>query len=231
MNIVSIIPARGGSKSIPRKNIVPVCGTPLIGWSIKQSLKTQLINHTFVTTNDDEIAEVSEKYGAKIIRRPESISGDFASSEDALLHALDVIENEYKITPDFVVFLQATSPLRKSDDIKKCIEQIITEGNDSIFSGCKLEDFLIWENEESRWKSFNYDYRNRGIRQQRKPQFVENGSIYIFKPSIIREYKNRLGGKISFFEMEFWQTWEIDEPEDIELVGFFLKAKIKNTGQ
>jgi CMP-N,N'-diacetyllegionaminic acid synthase len=227
MDIITIIPARGGSKSIPKKNIYPICGQPLIYWSIQQSINTELISHTFVTTDDDLIAETSKKAGAKIIKRPDEISGDMASSEAALIHALQVIKDEYKILPDMVVFLQATSPIRRKDDIGNCIKKLLVENSDSIFSGCLLEDFLIWENDGGKWQSYNYDYLNRGLRQQRKPQYVENGSIYVFKPEILLNYNNRLGGKISYYEMEFWQTWEIDNPEDIEIVEAFMNLKIK----
>lgn len=227
MNIISIIPARGESNSIPKKNIITVYGKPLIGWTIEQSINTKIINYTFVTTDNDEIAEISARFGAKVIKRPESISGDMASAE-ALIHALEFVRSNYQFEPDLIVFLQATSPLRKQDDISNCIKKLIDEESDSIFSGCFLEDFLIWENVENKWQSFNFDYLNRGMRQQRKPQFVENGSIYVFKPSILTNYNNRLGGKISLFEMEFWQIWGMDNPCDIEIVESFMKFKLKN---
>jgi len=182
VTIISIIPARGGSKSIPGKNIYPVSGKPLIGWTIEQSVKCKLISKTFVTTDDDEIAEVSSRFGATIIKRPDSISGDLASSESALAHAIGVIRSEHNIDPDLVVFLQATSPLRKPDDINNCIQKMLDDNCDSLFSGCRLEDFLIWENDGKEWNSFNYNYKDRGLRQQRKPQYVENGFIYVFKP-------------------------------------------------
>ena len=95
--IISIIPARGGSKGIPGKNIIPVAGKPLLAWTIEQSLNAKSVDSTYVTTNNDEIAEVAREYGAKIIWRPESISGDEASSEVALLHAIDHLRKEKKV--------------------------------------------------------------------------------------------------------------------------------------
>ena len=105
------------------------------------------------------------------------------------------------------MFLQATSLLRKKDDIKKAIKKIVGDRADSLFSGSKFEDFIFWEERNGKWESVNFDYKNRGRRQSRKPQFVENGSIYIFKPEVIRKYNNRIGGKLSLYEMDFWQTW------------------------
>ena len=229
MNIISIIPAGGDSKGISKKNIIQICGKPLIGWTIEQSINAKLITHTFVSTDSDEIAAVSKRFGAEIIMRPDSISGDIAFFEDVLKHSLDFVKTKYKVEVDLIVFLQATSPLRKSTDIDACIEKLLEDNSDSIFSGCLLEDFLIWENIGDKWQSSNYNYLNRGLSQQRTPQYVENGSIYVFKPEILTKQNNRLGGKITFYEMEFWQTLKIDRPDDIEIVETFLNAKIKHT--
>ena len=226
--IITIIPARGGSKGIPDKNIIPVAGKPLITWTIEQSIATKSIEWTYVSTNDYKIAAVAEKSGAKIIWRPEELCTDEATSESAILHALDFLELEEHITPSLVVFLQATSPLRKRDDIEKSISLFNKKKADSLFSGANLEDFLIWEKNNNTWVSKNYDYKNRGRRQKRKPQFVENGSIYIFKPEIIKKYRNRIGGKLELYKMEFWQTWELDTQEDIKLVEFYINTKLKS---
>lgn len=227
LKIVSIIPARGGSKGIPNKNIINIAGKPLIGWTIEQSINTNSINKTYVTTNDSKIAEISKEYGAEIIWRPENLSGDIATSESAILHALDYLKSTGTLEPDYVVFLQATSPLRKPDDIQKAIDRIIVDGADSLFSGAIFEDLLFWVNKKGAWESLNYDYKNRGIRQDRNPQFAENGSIYIFKPEVLKEYNNRIGRNFSLYKMQFWQTWQIDTEEDIELVEYFLEKKIK----
>ncbi|MBN2012334.1 acylneuraminate cytidylyltransferase [candidate division KSB1 bacterium] len=224
---VAIIPARGGSKGIPHKNIVPIAGKPLIGWTIEQAINTESISHTFVSTNDSDIAAISKKFGAEVIWRPDELSTDVATSESAILHALDWIEHDKKITPQAVVFLQATSPLRKQDDIQRAISVFKNKQADSLISGSLIEDFLIWEMRNGIWESVNFDYKNRGRRQDRNPQFVENGSIYIFKPEIIREYGNRIGKKMELYEMDFWQVWEIDNTDDIPLVEFYLNTKIK----
>ena len=226
MKIISIIPARGGSKGLINKNIIKIAGKPLITWTIEQSLKTKSIYKTYVSTNENQIANVSKQYGAEIIWRPEDICGDTATSESAIMHALDYFKEEQKMVPDYVVFLQATSPLRKRDDIEKAIKKIVNDEADSLISGSRLEDFLFWEERNGKWESVNFDYKNRGRRQNRKPQFVENGSIYILKPEILRKFNNRIGGKLTLYEMEFWQTWEIDTAADIDLIEFYLNKKI-----
>jgi len=231
MNIIAIIPARGGSKSIPKKNIMDFCGKPLIAWSIEQALDCALINSVYVSTDNEGIAEVSKKYGAEIIKRPAELATDTASSEQALLHAIDQIEKKNVENVDIVVFLQATSPLRASSDINNALRKFIDEGADSLFSAAILDDFLIWGKINDKFTSINYDYRNRGLRQDREKQYVENGSIYIFKPDILRKENNRIGGTIVLYEMEFWKTYEIDSYEDIEICEYYMKSKLSDKSQ
>jgi N-acylneuraminate cytidylyltransferase len=226
MRIVAIIPARGGSKSIHKKNLIDFCGKPLLTWSIEQALASLLVNKVYVSTEDQEIAVVSKKYGAGVIQRPIELSTDTASSEDALVHAIDRIEKEGGRNIDIVVFLQATSPLRNPADIDNALRKFIDQDADSLFSGAILEDFLIWGDENGKLESINYNYRNRGLRQTRKKQYVENGSIYIFKPAVLKKENNRLGGKIIVYEMEFWKSYEIDSYEDIEICEYYMRNKL-----
>jgi len=226
MRIVAIIPARGGSKSIHKKNLIDFCGKPLLTWSIEQALASLLVNKVYVSTEDQEIAVVSKKYGAGVIQRPIELSTDTASSEDALVHAIDRIEKEGGRNIDIVVFLQATSPLRNPADIDNALRKFIDQDADSLFSGAILEDFLIWGDENGKLESINYNYRNRGLRQTRKKQYVENGSIYIFKPAVLKKKNNRLGGKIIVYEMEFWKSYEIDSYEDIEICEYYMRNKL-----
>ena len=231
MRIIAIIPARGGSKGILKKNIIDFCGKPLLAWSIEHARGSSLVKDVYVSTDDDEITVVAEKYGAKVIKRPDEISGDTAKSEDALRHAIEEIQKNNPIKIDYVVFLQATSPLRESVDIDGAIKKIISENSDSLFSGADLKDFCIWKNSNGILESVNYDYKNRGRRQDFGEQYVENGSIYVFKPEILFRNNNRLGGKIALFKMEFWKSFEIDEPEDIEFCKniFQIKLLLKNS--
>ncbi len=226
-NIVCIIPARGGSKGIPRKNLLNLAGKPLIAWSIEQATASKYLQEmVYVTSDCDEILDVSAEYGANIIRRPVDISGDFSASESALVHALSEMGKTVK-NIDLVVFLQATSPLRETKDIDNAIENVLDGGYDSLFSASELHDFFIWSYEgEGNPKSLNYDYRNRKRRQDVKKQYVENGSIYVLKPEILSKYGNRLGGRIGISIMDTWKVHEIDNMENVELCEFYLRNKI-----
>ena len=221
--IISIIPARGGSKSIPKKNLVDFLGSPLISKTIQQSLNSKSINRTIVSTDDSETTDVSKEYGAEVIERPNNISGDDATTESALIHVLDTLKNKEHYIPDIVILLQATSPLRKKNDIDHAVQHFIDEKADSLISGSKFEDFLFWEKKIELWAPVNYNPNNRMRRQDRNPQFVENGSIYMFKPEILYKFNNRIGGRMVVFEMEFWQTWEIDTYDEIDLLSFYYK--------
>lgn len=225
MHTVAVIPARGGSKGLKNKNIHPVAGLPLLAWTVLQARHSRLVDRVFVTTDDAAIAAVAREYGAEVIDRPEELSGDKATSESAILHALGVIETASGLQPGAVVFLQATSPLRKPGDIDQAIELFRTEGADSLISVTRADDLTIWEQRNSVWSSVNFDYRNRGMRQDRPSQYIENGSIYMFTPDVLRTFGNRIGSRLSAFLMEFWQTWEIDTIEEIDLVEYYMYKK------
>lgn len=222
---IAIIPARGGSKGLKGKNIYPVAGRPLLAWSIMQALRSERVDRVFVSTDDPDIAAVAGRYGAGVIRRPAELAGDSASSESALLHAVEVLEREYAIPVGLVVFLQATSPLRKPGDIDRAIERFEAEGADSLISVTRLDDLTVWERQAHGWESVNFDFRNRGMRQERAPQYIENGSIYLVTPEVLRMCGNRIGNRLSVYEMEFWQTWEIDSLEEIDLIEFYMFKK------
>jgi N-acylneuraminate cytidylyltransferase len=223
MTTIAIIPARGGSKGIPRKNLKFIDDEPLIAYSILDAKESELVDKIFVSTDDLEISEVAQQYGAKIIIRPLELANDTASSESALLHALVEIENQ-GITPEIIVFLQCTSPIRTSQDIDQAIIQFKAENADSLLSVSPSYRFL-WENIDTIGKSINYDYRSRPRRQEMKPQYVENGSIYIFKPWVLKELNNRLGGKISLFLMKEEASIDIDSLIDFKIAEFFLKGE------
>ncbi|MDP2932751.1 MAG: acylneuraminate cytidylyltransferase family protein [bacterium] len=227
---IAIIPARGGSKGIPKKNIIDFCGKPLLAWTILQSKASSLLNEVYVSTDSDEISQIAESYGASVIKRPTEISGDNATSEQALTHALEHLYKKQSQPIDYVIFLQATSPLRETKDINSAIQTIIDKKADSLFSAAQLGDFLIWSNDQQGLKSLNYDHQNRKRRQDFGQQLVENGSIYVFKPEILKSLGNRLGGKIAYSLMELWKSFEIDDQEGLlfcqELFALKLKPKI-----
>lgn len=224
MKILCIIPARGGSKGIPKKNLIDFCGKPLLQWTIEQAKDSKLISSILVSSNNKEILELAMKCSTGWVVRPERISNDVATSEAALEHAINIFAG-YK--PDLIVFLQATSPLRTSQDIDNAINELIKNDYDSLFSACEIEDFLIWEKYmDGQLHSVNYDYKSRQRRQEIEKKYVENGSIYVFKPEILLKHNNRLGGKIGMYIMDKWKMHEIDDYESLELCEFLMNKKI-----
>ena len=146
---------------------------------------------------------------------------DTASSESALIHSLQALEAQ-NINPDLLVFLQCTSPIRTGAEIDQAIAKLKAEEGDSLVSVSPSHRFL-WEEVNGVAKSINYDYRHRPRRQDMNPQYVENGSIYVFKPWVLKENKNRLGGKISLYVMSEIAAVEIDSEEDFQMIEFFMR--------
>lgn len=215
--IISIIPARGGSKGILRKNIKLLNGIPLIAYSIEQSLNSKFVDSTYVSTEDSEIKEISEKYGAEVIDRPSHLADDRSSTESVLLHAAKLVNYDF----DYIVLLQPTSPLRFPEHIDKSIQMIVNQNADSLLSVCKNKSFL-WKADGT---SINYDFRNRPRRQDKEWEYIENGSIYVTSKNVLINSNNRLGGKIITYEMPNWMSFEIDDEFDFELVEHLVKTR------
>lgn len=232
MNI-AMIAARGGSKGIKDKNIISFCGKPLLAWSILQAQQCDAISSVWVTSDSNTILNVAKAYGANTILRPDDLSTDTSSSEDAWLHAFIEIEKRTTHQIDAIVALQATSPLREKKDLNMALENFYMNQRDSLFSATVLDDFLYWTKDPVKGlTSKNYDYKNRGRRQDREKQYLENGSFYIFKPHILIQNKNRLGGQIGMYMMDYWKSFEIDESKDIPLCeAIFNKFILKNLNQ
>ena len=222
MIIDSIILARGGSRGIPRKNIINFCGKPLIYWTIRQCLSSKNIRNVWVSSDSDEILKCAKDSGAKEITRPKKIANHNVSSEESWLHAIDYIEKKVGL-PDIILGPQVTSPLREFSDFDRAIEKFLKGSFDSMFSCSVAEDLFLWEESNGRLKSSNYDYLNRKMRQDLSKQYIENGSFYLFKPKILRQYKNRLGGKIGMIEMDFWKSFEIDNWTDVNMCSGLMK--------
>jgi len=220
----TIIPGRGGSKSVPRKNLRLLAGKPLIAYTIEQALGTLSVERVVVSTDDPEIGAVSEQYGAEVVWRPAELSGDTATSESALLHVLDHLRDTEGYEPDLVLFPQATSPLRAPNAFQEAFETLVKEGADSLFSACVFPGFL-WRREGGKLRSLNFDYRRRLRRQDAPEDLMENGSFFIFKTDLFREYKDRMVGKIAVYVMPAWDSFQVDEPGDLELIEHLLSVR------
>ncbi|KKU92394.1 MAG: hypothetical protein A3J46_01890 [Candidatus Yanofskybacteria bacterium RIFCSPHIGHO2_02_FULL_41_11] len=219
--IVSLIPARGGSKSIPYKNIKLMAGKPLLYWTCKAAKESKYIDEVYVSTEDAKIKEVvqSLKLGVKIIDRPAEFAQDTSSTESVMLHFATLIK-------DFNVLnlIQATSPFTTSEDLDQAIELFFENGWDSMLTGILYKKFY-WTLDG---KPLNYDYLHRPRRQEFEGVVNENGAFYLTKKEVLETYKNRLGGKIGVYVMPEEKAIDIDEPADWSLAESFLKKQLNN---
>lgn len=223
---ICIIPARGGSKSIPQKNLISFSGKPLIAWTIIQAKLSKYIDRLIVSSDSPEIISVAGEYGAETVLRPEELASDEASSESAIKHAI----SSFNLNPnDLIVFLQATSPLRGINDIDLSIKHLLESNADSLFSMSSIDDFTAWVKQDNgNLAGLNFDPKNRGRRQDRKNTYLENGSIYLFYKHVLDKHNNRFGKNIEMYPMSLWKSYEIDNPEDLEITEFFFQKYLFN---
>lgn len=222
--VVAIIPARGGSRGIPRKNLVDFCGKPLVAWSIEQATRAQGIDQVWVTSDSEEILQVAARYGARTVRRPPELAGDDAPSDAAWLHALEVIEGQ-GVAVDVVVGLQPTSPIREPADLEEALRLFHEEGLDSLLTCVPIRDFFIWRiGSDGRPVAVTYDYRHRLPRQALETHYLENGSFYIFRSAVLRTTGNRLGGRIGLYVMQKHKMFQIDASDDLVLCQAIMRS-------
>lgn len=221
---IAIIPARGGSKGIPRKNILPIAGKPLIAWMIEAAISAKSVGAVYVSTDCPEIAKVAREYGASIIWRPAELSGDFSSSESAILHAL---ETQYPgpTRPPITVFLQCTAPLTTASDIDGTIEALISKDADTAIAVSEFHYFLWEMDEDGNLQGINHNKAIRKMRQERKKQFIENGSVYAMRTTGFLNHKHRFFGKTAHYVVPHSRTIEIDEPLDINIAETLLQRR------
>ena len=221
-NIIVIIPARGGSKGIPKKNIINFLGKPLIEHSISYAKTSDLVSNIYVSTDCSEIAKVALKNTVNVIDRPQSISGDKASTESALIHTLKNITSK----PDAIVLLQPTSPLRPKNSLNEALNHFLNNSYDSLLSISPTHRFhWMIDNKKAIPK---YDFNNRPRRQDMKPEninYIENGSLYISTYENLVNNNNRLGGNIGYIIFDEKYSYEIDSMNDLQ----FLENLSKNT--
>jgi len=212
LKYLPLIPARGGSKGIPGKNIRECAGEPLIAWTIDAALKAMGV--AYVSTDDEEIADVAWQLGAKIIERPAILAADNSPTEDAVLHALG------KVGADAVVLLQPTSPTRTSWQIQQARDQFERYGYDSLLSVHAIRGHCLWElTPELGYRPL---YKTRVMRQKAPLYLVENGALYISKAWCYVEKGNRLAGKIGHYVMPH-ECPEIDTYSDLTRVAEILE--------
>ena len=210
--VLALIPARGGSKGIPGKNLQVVDGVPLICRSIRAAKSSRRVGRVLVTTDDEAIATASEREGASVIRRPDEIAGDTASSESALLHALEVLEHQGPLEAE-MVFLQCTSPFTTGVQIDSVLEALSDENCNSSFAVTAWHGFL-WR-ADGRGINHNPE-QPRQRRQDLEPAFLETGAIYAMNVAAFKRYGTRFCHPTKPVVLEQVGI-EIDTPDDLAL--------------
>ncbi|WP_114560613.1 acylneuraminate cytidylyltransferase [Desertihabitans aurantiacus] len=229
MTCIAIIPARGGSQGVPGKNLRPIGGIPLVARAVLSCRAASGIDHVFVSTDDAQIAAAAREAGAEIIHRPAELAGNTASSESALLHALDDVA-ERGIDPQIMVFVQCTSPFIRAEDLDTGVAMVRDGAADSVFSGIETYEFLWRDADETlppgtgQVVGQNHDASHRPRRQDRRPDFRETGAFYVMRTDGFRRAKHRFFGRTSVVPVSELTSLEIDTVEELELADAFARV-------
>ena len=214
MSAIAIIPARSGSVGIKDKNIRPFCGVPLLVRAVTTAKNADSVDRVVVTTDSEVYAAVSREAGAEVVMRPADLSTSEASSESALIHALETIKAGGESLPEWIVFIQCTSPFTRPEDIDGLVRVAEVDGADSGFTAVKTHRFLWRCAEYGAAEGVNHDKAVRLRRQDRETEFMENGAVYVMKTDAFLRHKHRFFGKTVIHEVPEYQGYEIDSEAD-----------------
>lgn len=215
MKIIAIIPARGGSKRIKHKNIVNLNGKPLIAFTI-EAAKDSNITNVIISTDNKHIAHTIHPFRCSVLRRPKRLATANSPTEATMLHILKMVDAKQF---DAVMLLQPTSPLRTAMHINEAIKKFEKSKANSLVSVCKPFHHFMWRGK----KPLNYDPQKRPMGQNIKQDYSENGAIYITKIDKFLECKCRIIPPVAIYEMDRWDSLEIDEEKDLEIVRLIIK--------
>lgn len=225
-SIVGLITARGGSKTIPRKNVMPVGGQPLIAWTIQAALESRL-DGLIVSTDDAEIAAVSREWGGEVpFTRPAELAGDASPHIDVVVHAAQWLVDNRQPSPDYIMLLQPTSPLRSAQDIDAALDLARTGDAPAVVSVTSVEQhpYLMKEKDEAgRLKDFMPSDIGYLRRQALPPLYAPNGAIYLVRTEIILEQKTFWPEGTIGYEMPPERSLDVDTPWDLELVRLVME--------
>jgi len=218
--VVAIIPARGRSSGIPKKNIRLLNGKPLIAYSIEAALKSKYINRVMVSTENEKIAKIAKRYGAEIIKRPEQLAGDETPTTDVIFHVLEIIRG---YCPEVVVVLQPTSPLRTYQDINSAIRLFLEKNCESVVSVCEVEPSPYWSFKiEKGYLKPIFESYLRTRRQELPKSYMPNGAIYISRPEILHKYHSFYCNKTIPYVMPPERSVDIDSEIDLKLAELLI---------
>ena len=205
--VVAVIPARGGSKGVPGKNVAPVGGVELVARAVRAARAAQRVDRVLVSTDDPLVAEVARQAGAEVVERPAAIAGDTATSESAVLHALDTAAPEAGV----VLLVQCTSPFLTAADVDAVAAPVADGRADAAFTAARSHGFL-WRPDGT---GINHDPATRPRRQERPVELLETGAVYAMRVGGLREHHHRFFGRVLPVEVDPARTLEIDEPDDL----------------
>ncbi|NHA68784.1 acylneuraminate cytidylyltransferase family protein [Phycicoccus flavus] len=224
MRILCVVPARGGSKGVPRKNVREVAGRPLLAWTVEQALAARPAMDVVVSTDDDEIAEVARAAGALVpFRRPAGLARDDTPTEPVVRHAIEAARAA-DAAPDAVMLLQATSPVRLPGTVSRAVAQFTATGVDSLVGVVPQAPFIWTDGPEP---SAAYDVTARPRRQDLTPatlRYRETGSLYLTRTWVYDELDNRIGGRVGLFVMDESEGVDIDTVLDLAVAEQRLLA-------
>nr|WP_319540027.1 acylneuraminate cytidylyltransferase family protein [uncultured Methanospirillum sp.] len=228
--ILGVITARGGSKRIPRKNIIELCGKPLIYYTIKAAKESKLLHKCIVSSDDDEIIEISKKYGADVpFKRPDYLSTDYTKSVDVLIHAVQYMEEFEHFFPDIIVILEPTSPLRTALDIDLALQIHLDSDADSVVSIIKTDHWHPIRAKKIQGKRL-VDYcieENEGVRRQDlPPAYFRNGAFYSVNRDILISQHQIYGNLISYYIMPDTRSIDINTEIDLQLAELLMKPQL-----
>ena len=227
-SVLAVIPARGGSKRLSRKNILPLSGKPLVVWTIEAGLKSKFVDEVVVSSDDEEILNISVKANARAMIRPKELSTDFATSLSVVNHVLDEMENNY----DIIVLLQPTSPLRTNIDVDSALELLSKNKADGIISVCETDHNPLFANTlpvDGSMKNFIQN-NLKNTRTQDLPKYYRiNGAIYIYKTrQLIDENTFFLKDNIFAYIMNKNESVDIDDSFDYKFAEFLIENQTHN---
>ncbi|MFF5426064.1 MULTISPECIES: cytidylyltransferase domain-containing protein [unclassified Streptomyces] len=212
--VLAVIPARGGSKGVPAKNLAAVAGVPLVARAVRACLGAPPVTHVVVSTDDAAIAAAARTAGAEAVQRPAGLSGDTATSESAVLHALDAFEATHGRTADVVLLVQCTSPFLTSAEIAEAAGRILSGAADTAFTAAPSHGFL-WRATDGGAEGVNHDKAHRPRRQDREPEYLETGAVYAMDAAGFRTHEHRFFGRTALVVTDPARVLEIDDPHDL----------------
>lgn len=216
--VLAVIPARGGSKGVPGKNLAPVGGIPLVARAVRACVESVHVTDVVVSTDDHSIAQAARTAGAEVVLRPAAIAGDTATSEAAVIHAMDEYEATHGFTTDVVLLVQCTSPFITVADMDGVASAITEGGADTALTVAATHGFLWREASDGDTENgfgVNHDKANRPRRQDREPEYLETGAAYAMRADGFRDVRHRFFGRTALVRTDPHRVLEIDEPDDL----------------